>query len=333
MIRQPIFIALMFWFVAAQAKTTLQRITDFGANPRHLKMYVHQPQNIKPGMPVVIVLHGCTQNAGQCARLTGWNELADKNGFVVIYPEQRSWNNPAKCFNWFTDNNQTRDKGEAQSVRAMIAYTVKQYQADSTKVFITGLSAGGAMTSNMLAMYPEVFNAGAVFSGGAYRTANNYFASLLAMNGWLIRNPKTLGDFVRNAHKKYEGEYPRVAVFHGKNDLVVNRRNAKEIVKQWTNVHHSDEKPDSVIKQFNGAKHVTLSVYQDENRREVVRYFSIKRMGHAVATNPGKCPCNGGGRGLFSRNKHFFSTYHAADFFGLIQKPCAQEGAADGKCK
>jgi poly(hydroxyalkanoate) depolymerase family esterase len=333
MIQQFIFMVLMFSFVAAQSKTSLQRIADFGKNPRHLKMFVHQLQNIKPGMPVVIVLHGCTQNAKQCARLTGWNELADKNGFVVIYPEQRSWNNPAKCFNWFTDNNQTRDKGEAQSVRSMIAYAVKQYQADSTKIFITGLSAGGAMTTNMLAMYPEVFNAGSVFSGGAYRTAKNYFTSLLAMNGWLIRNPKTLGDFVHNAHKRFEGDYPRVAVFHGKNDLVVNRRNAKEIVKQWTNVHNTDEKPDSIIKKFSGVKHVTLSIYRDGNKKEVLRYFSIKRMGHAVATYPGKCPCNGGGRGIFSRNKHFFSTYHAADFFGLIQMPCEQEVGVGKGCK
>ncbi len=310
----------------------MERITHFGSNPRHLKMYVYVPENLPDAPAVVVTLHGCSQSAKRCAKLTGWNKLADKNGFIVVYPGQRWWNNMGRCFNWFTRNNQTRDKGEALSVRSMVDHVVKNYHADTNKIFITGLSAGGAMTSNMLAMYPEVFQAGAVFSGGAYKAARNMFTSWLAQQGWLLQSGVKLGNHVRAAVPGYSGEYPGVAVFHGKRDRIVNRRNAMEIVKQWTNVHDTDERADSVINRFNGNKRVTLSLYRDKKGKEVVKYFSIKRMGHAVATDPGKCPCEGGGRGMFAHNNGFYSTYFAADFFGLIRKSCKDETTSE-KCK
>lgn len=312
----------------------LQRVRNFGTNPRHLKMYYHLPQNISAGkIPLVVVLHGCTQNARQCARLTDWNKLADENGFAVIYPQQPIRNNPFRCFNWFSENNLNRGRGEPLSVSEMIDYAVNNFSVDTSKIFVTGLSAGAAMTTNMLAMYPDVFKAGAVFSGGAYRTATNFWLSLPAQQGWIIRGHESLGNKVRAAYPEFKGDYPRVAVFHGRSDLVVNRRNAREIIKQWTNVHHTDADVDSTIVRFKGNKRVTLYLYQDAAGSNAVVYFSFKRMGHALPTNPGKCPCQGGGRGIFSRDVNFFSAYYAAAFFGVIKKSCEEVPFLSKRCK
>lgn len=310
----------------------LQRIDDFGDNPRNLRMYVHVPGQAKPGMPLVVVMHGCIQNAKQCARLTDWNKLADEHGFVVLYPQQPLKNNPVRCFNWYTENNQQRGRGEPQSVRSMVDYAIRHYGIDTQKIFVTGLSAGAAMTTTMLALYPDLFKAGAVFSGGAYASASNFFLGGLAMRGWIIRGAENLGNKVRNAYPGYAGPYPTVSVYHGKADVVVNRRNAGEIIKQWTNVHGGDNKADSTVLRFQNNKRIRLYLYKGADGAIAVQYFSIKGMGHAVATDPGKCPCHGGKRVPFSRDMNFFSTYSAAQFFGLIQTPCTERPAAAPKC-
>jgi poly(hydroxyalkanoate) depolymerase family esterase len=332
MLQQFLTILLLISTTQAVGQRWMERVKSFGENPRNLKMYVHYPSNFKPGMPVVVVLHGCTQTAKQCAELTGWNLLADKNGFVVVYPEQRLKNNPAKCFNWFTKTNQTRDYGEAKSVHSMVRYAITVLKVDSSKIYISGLSAGAAMSTNMLAMYPDIFKAGAIFSGGAYLTAQNLFVSIPAMLGWVLKSPDRLGNSVRKSNPNFSGSYPRIMIVHGTSDWIVNKRNGLEIMKQWTNVHQTDQQPDSVIEKFNYRKRVKLFVYKNKNQQDVVELFLIKHMGHAVATNPGWCPCEGGGGGIFSRDTGFFSTYYAAKFFDLIKIPCEMETSSYKYC-
>lgn len=315
------------------SQTKMQRVDNFGENPRSLRMYVHVPPTTKQGMPLVVVMHGCIQNAKQCARLTDWNKLADENGFVVVYPQQPLKNNPVRCFNWYTENNQQRDKGEPRSIRSMVEHAIAHYAIDTQRIFVTGLSAGAAMTTSMLALYPDIFTSGAVFSGGAYGSASNFFLGSLAMRGWIIRGAENLGNKVRDAYPDYRGNYPTVSVFHGKADVVVNRRNAGEIIKQWTNLHGADNKADSTVLRFQNNKRIRLYLYKGSNGEVAVQYFSIKGMGHAVATDPGKCPCNGGRRVPFSRDMNFFSTYYAAQFFGLINTSCTEQASSHKRCK
>ena len=139
------------------AHNDLKLLTDFGSNPGNLRMLAHAPKALPAGAPVVIALHGCCQNANEYDRGAGWSALADRLGFLVIYPEQQSINNPKNCFSWFLPGDIARGKGEALSIHQMVEYAIEKFGANREKVFVTGLSAGGAMAVVMLATYPETF--------------------------------------------------------------------------------------------------------------------------------------------------------------------------------
>ena len=172
----------------------LATLSEFGANPGALAARFHVPADLPAGAPLVVVLHGCTQTAEAYDHSAGWSRLADRNGFALLYPEQQRLNNPNLCFNWFSPDDTARGGGEAASIRALIAQTVEACQIDPDRVFITGLSAGGAMTSVMLAAYPEVFAGGAIIAGlpygaaGTMPEARNTSASWKKRARWRERN-------------------------------------------------------------------------------------------------------------------------------------------------
>ena len=114
---------------------------------------------------LVVVLHGCGQTAAGYDFGTGWSTLAKRYGFALLMPEQQGSNNANTCFNWFNQGDVARGRGEAASIRQMIARMVADQKIDLHRIYITGLSAGGAMTSAMLAVYPEVFAGGAIVAG------------------------------------------------------------------------------------------------------------------------------------------------------------------------
>ena len=140
-------------------QSDLLRVEDFGENKGNLKMYTYIPKqlNTEKPVPLVFVLHGCTQSAEQIKNETGWNKLADSLNFIVVYPEQKQINNAAKCFNFYIGFKAKKDKGEVASIKQMIDYCFKNYYVDSSNVFITGMSAGGGMSNAMLNAYPETF--------------------------------------------------------------------------------------------------------------------------------------------------------------------------------
>src|SRR5215212_11736354 len=146
----------------------LQEIEKFGSNPGALRMLTYSPPDLTPGSPLVVVLHGCTQTAAGYDHGAGWSTLADRYGFALLFPEQQKLNNPNGCFNWFLPGDIKRDRGEALSIRQMVERIVHDQRIDRDRVFVTGLSAGGAMTSVMLATYPEVFAGGAIIAGLPY---------------------------------------------------------------------------------------------------------------------------------------------------------------------
>lgn len=143
----------------------LQTLTDFGSNPGGLKAKCHLPEALPEGAPLVVVLHGCTQNVAAYDYYSGWSQLADRSGFALLYPEQQHANNSNLCFNWFLSNDTSRNSGEALSIRQMIQAMIVAHGLDARRVFIAGLSAGGAMTAAMLAAYPELFAGGAIIAG------------------------------------------------------------------------------------------------------------------------------------------------------------------------
>jgi poly(hydroxyalkanoate) depolymerase family esterase len=305
----------------------LQEVKDFGENPGNLKMFVHLPPSYPAGskVPLVVVLHGCTQSAGVIAAQTGWNKLADEYGFVVVYPQQRMINNPEMCFCWYRRKDITKGRGEDLSIIGMTDYAKKQYNIDSSRVFITGLSAGALMSVVLMSTYPETFCSGAIFAGGAYKCATNPFTAWLVAPGWVHKSPASWGKKVRKQNPGYTGNYPRMIIYQGKNDLIVNRRNGFEIVKQWTNLHHIDTIPAVRIKNFAGNKDVEKDIFRDANNRDAVVYYKVNRLGHAYLINPGSCISEGGKRGIFSKDKNYHATWWTAVDFGLT-RPMQIEG-------
>src|SRR5215216_474575 len=216
--------------------TRLEEVHGFGSNPGNLRMFTYVPSGLAANPGLVVVLHGCTQTAASYDHGAGWSTLADRYGFALLLPEQQRSNNSKGCFNWFQTGDTQRDRGEALSIRQMVETIVSDNQIDRDRVFITGLSAGGAMTSVMLACYPEVFAAGAIIAGLPYGAASNVQQAFESMFHSPARSAREWGDLVRKA-APHNGPWPRVSVWHGSADKTVISSNARESLKQWTDVH------------------------------------------------------------------------------------------------
>ena len=160
----------------------LAPLTGFGTNPGALDGWFYAPE-ATADMALVVVLHGCTQNAAGYDLGSGWSDLAERYGFAVLFPEQRRANNSNLCFNWFAAEDNRRDTGEALSIRQMIGVLVARQLIDQERIFVTGLSAGGAMTAVMLATYPELFAGGSIIAGLPYGVAASVPQAMERMRG------------------------------------------------------------------------------------------------------------------------------------------------------
>jgi poly(hydroxyalkanoate) depolymerase family esterase len=292
----------------------LTEVKAFGSNPGNLKMYKYTSADVPDNAPLVVVLHGCSQNANEYAQRTEWNRLADRFGFIVVYPEQQIVNNGFSCFNWFLPADTTRDQGESLSIKQMIDKIMADHSVDAERVHVTGLSAGGYMSAVMLAVYPELFAGGAVMAGGPFRCATNDNEAInVCMKGLADRTPEQWGDLVREA-SDHTGPFGILTIFHGDMDPTVNDQNMNELVEQWTNVHGTDAVPESEI-LFRGHPH---RIYNDSNGRPVVETYHIKGMLHAISVDPGSGEDQGGAIGAFAEDRNVYAAFYAAKFWGLI---------------
>jgi poly(hydroxyalkanoate) depolymerase family esterase len=307
----------------AKGQQILTDIDYFGTNPGNLTMHIYSPPTLpkENKKPLVIVLHGCSQSAQLVSEQTGWNKLADQYGFRVLYPQQKASNNPSMCFDWYRAADIDRDKGECASIKQMIDTFEKSFAVDSSKIFVTGLSAGAAMAVVMMSAYPAIFNTGAIFAGGAYKSAVNVMTTTSAMMGWVNRTPLEWGDYVRNANPAFKGPYPKIIIYQGRRDLVVNHKNAHEMIEQWTNVHGIDTLATDTINDFANNVNIKKYLFKNSNGENVVTYYEVKNIGHALMINPGNCRDEGGKIVPFSVDEDFFSTYWTAVDFGLIPEP------------
>lgn len=214
----------------------MQEIETFGANPGDLRMMVCAPPNIRADAPLVVVLHGCGQSAQDYAHGAGWLSLAHRFGFVVLCPEQSRANNYFGCFNWFVAIDAEREGGEAKSIASMIDHARALYSIDAARIHVTGLSAGGAMAAVMLATYPEVFAAGAIIAGLPYGEATSPLQAMRVMASGSRLPDAALGDLVRGA-SSHAGPWPRVAIWHGDDDVTVRPGSAGDLARQWADVH------------------------------------------------------------------------------------------------
>lgn len=259
--------------------------TGFGANPGNLRMWSYVPEGLAPGSALVVVLHGCRQTAAGYDHGTGWSTLAEKFGFAVLFPEQQSTNNPNTCFNWFVPGDIGRARGEALSIRQMTEAMVVEHGLDRNRVFVTGLSAGGAMTSVMLATYPDVYAGGAIVAGLPYGCASTVQEALACMFEGRARPGSEWGDLVRKA-SRHKGSWPTVSVWHGTADATVKPINADEIVKQWLNLHGLDaQRPQTdLVDGF------PRRAWRAPDGRVAVETYTITGMAHGtpLATGEGE---------------------------------------------
>jgi poly(hydroxyalkanoate) depolymerase family esterase len=297
---------------AAGAAARLHEVTGFGANPGNLRMWMHVPARLSKSPALVVALHGCGQTAAGYAQGTGWAALADRHGFVVVLPEQDTANNPKTCFTWFMASDITRGEGEVVSVQQMVDHAVHAHAIDRGRVFVTGLSAGGAMANALLATYPEVYAGGAIVAGLPYGCAEGVQQAFEAMFTDQTPSGRALVHRVRQA-SPHQGPWPRLSVWHGTADAIVKPSNAEHIVRQWAGVH--DLAPVHTREDLVAGHR--RRVWTDAAGAPLIETYTIAGMGHGV-------PLATSEDGVGAPGPYFFdvglsSTHAIAQFFGLAQ--------------
>lgn len=296
--------------------TPLTEITDFGSNPGNLRMLTYPPNppdGAARATALVVVLHGCTQTAAGYDYAAGWSTLADRHGFALLLPEQKRENNPNGCFNWFEPRHVQRDAGEARSIREMVERMIVDHGIDRRRVYVTGLSAGGAMTSVMLATYPEVFAGGGIIAGLPYGCAAGMPEAFDCMFQGRSKPAREWGDRVRAA-SAHTGAWPKISVWHGSADTTVTPVNAAEIIKQWTDVHGLGPVP-ALESTVNGHPY---RVWRNAEGEALVESYTITGMGHGTPVAPGAGEDQGGAAAPFMLDVGISASHHLARFWGLM---------------
>nr|WP_314467004.1 PHB depolymerase family esterase [uncultured Novosphingobium sp.] len=299
---------------AFQGHSRLRELSQFGDNPGALRAHLYLPPTLSKHPALVVVLHGCTQNAAGYDMGAGWSEMADRHGFALLFPEQQASNNPNLCFNWFSKEDSRRGAGEAQSIRNMIAAVVARHNIDAARIYVTGLSAGGAMTAVMLATYPEVFAGGAVVAGLPYGSAYGVPQALERMRGQNMPERSELEMLVRQA-TSHAGPWPTLSVWHGSGDATVADLNATALLRQWGALHDIGETPD--LSESTGSH--TRRVWLDHHGRPVMEDHRIAGMGHGTPLKTsGKGAC--GRAGAFMLEVGVSSSHQICSFWGLLDE-------------
>lgn len=233
------------------------------AGTRNYRLYVPSTPAAGP-RPLVVMLHGCKQNPVDFAAGTTMNLLAEESGCLVLYPEQAAGANHSQCWNWFEGAHQNRDQGEPSLIAGMTRQVLREHGADAGKVYVAGLSAGGAMAAVMAAAYPELYAAVGVHSGLPVGSAHDLMSGLNAMKG----AGKKKGKAASHARP-----VPAI-VFHGDRDAIVSPDNGETVYRQFTQGAIASETEER------GPGH-TRTVALDAGGRTVAEHWNLHGAGHA----------------------------------------------------
>jgi poly(hydroxyalkanoate) depolymerase family esterase len=286
----------------------LVELNGFGDDPGKLRMLAHLPQ-AAAGRPLVILLHGCAQDAAVFAGDTGWTDLADRLGFPLILPDQPKMSMSGRCFDWYRESDTARDAGEAGSIASMTRAAVSHFKSDPGRVFILGLSAGGAMTAALLAAYPDLFAAGASVAGVPVGAARSGMQAIMQMRtGGREQSPEEWAARVRAAAPEgFAGPWPRLSVWQGQADTTVAPGNGDLLATQWCALHGLDG-PGAVEQAGNGIEHRTWP----DRRQPLVEYWSLPDLPHAYPAGEHTVV-----RGRFVQQAPIDATANIARFFEL----------------
>ncbi|MFJ4756506.1 alpha/beta hydrolase family esterase [Streptomyces sp. NPDC088763] len=295
------------------AAASLQEVTGFGSNPGALRMFRYVPDGLPAGWPVVVALHGCTQNAAGYGTGGGWLQLADRWKFSVVLPQQQSANNLSSCFNWFQTGDIARGQGEAASIAQMVDRQLADTSGDASRVQVTGLSAGGGMTAVMMAAYPEKFAAGGIVAGLPYGCAQAVGSPYVCMYVGATQTARQWGDRVRAARPGYTGPWPTLVAFQGTADYTVKPVNMTDLTRQWTDAHGTDQSADA-SDTVAGFPH---QVFRDASGRAVVETYSLTGMGHGQPVDPGSGGEQCGTAGAYLLDVNLCAAYRMGRAWGL----------------
>lgn len=263
--------------VPAKTRTGAPRATPTTAGRfearRHAGAYggldyrLYVPPGARPGMPLVVMLHGCTQTPEDFATGAGMNRLADRHGVLVAYPAQSQSANAQRCWNWFRPGDQARDRGEPALIAGIAREVMAEHAVDAGRVFVAGLSAGGAAAAIMAAAYPDLFAAVGVHSGLAHGAAHDLPSALAAMKG-----PRP--------GRRSTSTFVPLITFHGDRDATVAETNSAAIIAATLagsdRLTHTEERGTSA-----GGRSWTRSTHKDEAGRSRVEQWTIHGAGHA----------------------------------------------------
>jgi len=316
--------------------TALERVDDFGENPGELLMYLHRPTAFSDDLPLVVALHGCRQTAADFDDETGLMALAEEIPFLLLLPEQRERNMPRRCFRWYDTNDNRPGRGESASILSMIDTAIEDEGVDPARVFVLGLSAGGAMTAVLLSNYPGRFAGGAIFAGlpyGCNRPAGMFDVTW----NWLHFNPfvldgadasyacgvagfqradrdgKAWADYVTQNTESLPERWPLVSLWQGTGDKTVDPDNLHELTEQWTTVQNIDAVADA--QQIIG--NATRKLYHDEAGNPRVETWSLEGFGHAMPIDADSDPDDCGLEAAYVVNADLCAVRRVAQFWQL----------------
>ncbi|MDQ7808829.1 PHB depolymerase family esterase [Amycolatopsis sp. A133] len=269
---------------APAAAASLVEVTGFGNNPGGMRMHVYVPDTRPANPAIVVAMHGCGGSGPGFYSGSEFASLADRYGFLVIYPSAQQQAGFGKCFDTWSDAAKRRGGGsDPVSIASMVTYAEQRYGGDPNRVFATGSSSGGMMTNEMLALYPDVFKAGAAFMGvpfGCFANAADFPPwSSKCTGGSMNRTPQQWGDAVRQAYPGYTGARPRVQLWHGTADTLVPYSLLQEEIEQWTNVFGLSQTPTSSDTPQAGWNRRR---YADSAGTVRVEAYSIQGAGHSL---------------------------------------------------
>jgi poly(hydroxyalkanoate) depolymerase family esterase len=252
------------------------------------------------------MLHGCLQDPDDFALGTRMNAIAEEQRIFVLYPEQSEATNQARCWNWFNSANQRRDQGEPSIIAGMTHEVIRSYNIDARRVYIAGMSAGGAMAAIMAATYSDLYAAVGIHSGVPYGAAQNFLAATAAMKNGAATSARLPSKSIP------------LIVFHGDQDIMVNSRNGEQLVSQWLGDSVPNRRQETSTAQASeGNGHAfTRTVYHDGSGHAVAENWLVHDAGHAWS--------GGGSAGSFADSAGPDASREMVRFFSAV----SQDGAS-----
>ena len=234
---------------------------------RAYKIFV--PGGLPRRAPLLVMLHGCTQDPADFAVGTRINELADSAGVIVAYPEQPASANPQKCWNWYLPEHQSGGTGEPAQIAALTRDVISRLPVDPSRVYVAGISAGGAMALILAATQPELYAAAAVHSAVPVGSANSVAEALAVMRG---QSPRPL--------PPVQKAVPLLAI-HGSADAVVAPANLQRIGAQWATAAGLDPATAQETREEAGGRPISRAILRNSQGRVVQERWTVEGLGHA----------------------------------------------------